>query len=316
VTRLSTSAEAIRKTKVQSVYCIQLQMGARMRPLGHDRGIKPPRENRTTMESACISSWEEFSKIAEQTDVGGFDSPCYAFRGQSDAAWGLQPSLLRCLGAHMPPKDALELEKAAVAQFKSRAHLYLPPNVFATTTDTVSWWTLMQHHGVPTRLLDWTASIYVAAYFAVHGSAKMDGAVWIVHTNALHDWMDSNHGESQIPKREDAIAELFLVADPPSIVTFVARDNGSDRMVAQRGLFSVCCRVLADHGSIFDGAFSEPADKLLYGKVVIPAALKPQFSRRLRAMNVAASALFPGIDGLGKSVAEFLQFHGYRCGPP
>jgi hypothetical protein len=133
-----------------------------------------------------------------------------------------------------------------------------------------------------------------------------------VHTNALHDWMDKNHDTSQIPGTAAEIANLFLVVDPPAIVTFIGRNNGSDRMIAQQGWFSVCRQVLADHGAIFDDAFSKPDDKLFYGKVVIPATLKPQFARRLRAMNVTAYALFPGIDGLGKSVAEFLQFRVYQ----
>lgn len=259
------------------------------------------------METETISRWTDFLQVADQTDVGAVGKNPYAFRGQSDSKWGLKPSLLRYLGDEITAEAALDIEKSALAEFKSNAHLHLPQSVFATTTDTISWWTVMQHHGAPTRLLDWTASLYVAAYFAVHGDRRTDGAIWIVHTASLHEKIDEGVVESKIPKTEAEIQPLFFEADPPPIVTFVGRNNKSDRMIAQQGFFSVCRSVLGDHGKIFEHAFSGPSDKLRYGKLVIPADLKPVFARRLRTMNISANALFPGIDGLAKSVAEFIQ---------
>lgn len=259
------------------------------------------------MEGKSLSSWAEFSRVAEHVDVSVLGSYAYAFRGQSDATWELKPSFLRCLPSEMPVQRALDLENAALAEFKTQAHLHLPQSVFATTTDSISWLTVMQHHGAPTRMLDWTASIYVAAYFAVHGTPSSDGAIWLVHTNGVHDYMNKTHGESEIPTNEAAMRKVFFVADATEIVTFVGRQNKSDRMIAQQGFFSVCRNILGDHGAIFRRVFSEPTEKLLFAKLIIPSALKPTFARRLRAMNLTANALFPGIDGLGKSIAELVQ---------
>ncbi len=259
------------------------------------------------MESKRLSSWSDFSRVAEHVDVSSVGSYAYGFRGQSDATWELKPSLLRYLPSETAAQQALDVENAAVNEFKTQAHLHLPQSLFATTTDSVSWLTVMQHHGAPTRMLDWTASIYVAAYFAVHGTPSSDGAIWLVHTNGEQEYMNKTHGESAIPTNEAAMRNAFFVADAPEIITFVGRLNKSDRMIAQQGFFSVCRNVLGDHGAIFRSVFSEPNEKLLFDKLIIPSAIKPTFARRLRAMNITANALFPGIDGLGKSVAELIQ---------
>lgn len=262
------------------------------------------------MQSNPLSSWSEFSRIAEHTDVSAVGSYAYAFRGQSDASWELRPSLLRHLPPEIGAQQALNLEKTALIEFKAQAHLHLPQSIFTTTTDSVSWLTVMQHHGAPTRLLDWTASIYVAAYFAVHGTPSADGAIWLVRTNAVQEYMNKTHGESAIPTTEAALRQAFFVTDAPEIIAFVGRGNKSDRMVAQQGFFSICRNILSDHGAIFCNAFSEPKKNLLFDKLIIPSALKPTFARRLRSMNITASALFPGIDGLGRSIAELVQLAG------
>lgn len=101
------------------------------------------------------------------------------FRGQSDCAWPLRPTLLR-----LPyPADAgadqlLSLEGALRESFRSRAHLYLKPALVPSGTNAFVWWQVMQHYGAPTRLIDWTQSPYVAAYFAVVDHWDRDGVVW------------------------------------------------------------------------------------------------------------------------------------------
>lgn len=261
------------------------------------------------MEEMCLSSWSDFLGVAEHIDVTPniIGSSPYSFRGQSDKSWGLRPSLLRYLDNNLTIQEALDIEKVALTKFKEQAHLYLSPSEFATTTDSLSWLSVMQQHGAPTRTLDWTASIYVAAYFAVQGTPNKDSAIWIIHMHSLHKHMEANHEYSEVPSSENKILEHFFVADAPEIITFVERRNKSARMIAQQSGYSICWNILGDQNTIFQRVFSEKNKKLLFAKLIIPASQKPIFARRLRAMNITASTLFPGIDGIGRSIAELVN---------
>jgi FRG domain len=93
----------------------------------------------------------------------------YWFRGQRDETWPLYSSFMRMLGvSSLTPDEVTGLEQYALGEFRSKAHFFVNPALLAKVRTTPCWWALMQHHGAPTRLLDWTTSPYVAAYFAVN----------------------------------------------------------------------------------------------------------------------------------------------------
>lgn len=254
-----------------------------------------------------INSWRKFVEVADQLDVGPPGKLAYAYRGQPNAGWGLEPTLLRHLKRlKMTEEESLHLEASALSEFRSQAHLLLPSNVFSTTKDTISWWALMQQHGAPTRLLDWTGSIYVAAYFAVIEQIDCDGVVWLVHSNSLHEKMNESFGQSDLPASERDIREQYLKKGAPPLIVFGERLHKSDRMIAQQGAYSICRTVLGDHGKIIEDALAGQSGRTLFEKLIIPARLKVSFVRKLRSMNITAKSLFPGLDGLGRSVSELV----------
>jgi hypothetical protein len=174
--------------------------------------------------------------------------------------------------------------------------------------DMVSWWTLMQHHGAPTRVLDWTKSPHVAAYFAVESQSEQDGAVWYFHVNKLEETLK----ERGQPTMDAAMKDLkgFFASDNelPCCYTF-ARKQKIERMVTQQADFTVSPDVLADHADIIEKALIENDTKVWFGKLIIPADLKPQFLLQLHRFNVNGIALFPGLDGLGRSMKELATLH-------
>jgi hypothetical protein len=133
---------------------------------------------------------------------------------------------------------------------------------------------LAQHHGLPTRLLDWTENPLVAAYFSCAGSPNADGAVYML----------------KVPK----IIEYDAENDDPFSIAAIARfypQHVTPRITAQRGLFTVhpdpCCQI------------TEAQDESVkLHRVTIPSAFKRRMRYDLSRFHVHEVSLFPDLDGL------------------
>ena len=78
-------------------------------------------------------------------------------------------------------------------------------------------------------------------------------------------------------------------------------------MIAQQGQHTFCTNIYADHGQIIGKSLGKGLKKL-----VIDSSKKREFLLRLRRMNITANSLFPGLDGLGRSIAELIHVQSYR----
>lgn len=252
-----------------------------------------------------ITNWEELASIFESLRIGRTGDPSWHFRGQADSRWNLRPSLLRLLGDNeISYKKAHGIEFGVFRKFMAQAHLHfaghLPP---VESGPTPAWWMLMQHHYCPTRLLDWTESPYVAAYFAVERLPEADGAVWIMPSSPLQTQVDGDFGNMYDAIRVDG---FFSDTPQPAVYPIVAVEHNT-RSVAQQGVFTLSTDILADHAPLIDTALAQTTWSNQYVKVVIPSGLKQEFLCRLKAMNITASALFPGPDGVGRAAAEYVK---------
>lgn len=261
-----------------------------------------------------LKSWEHFLKIAEALDVSTPGAPVYGFRGHGRASWRLSHTLSRALTLdsriQQPSSEAaLRFERLATNRFMSEAHSYIPSSISAATTANLDWWSIMQHHGAPTRLLDWTASPYVGAYFAASSHFDQDGAIYMIHMSTLDTAMRKRYGDAcNIPKEVTAHNQYYTDPAAPPIVASRVRKTKIDRMIIQQAFFTVCRSILVNYEDVLTEAFrdSDPS-KEFFRKFILPADLKPVFLKKLYAFNITARTLFPGLDGNGRSIDELIR---------
>jgi len=231
--------------------------------------------------------------------------PKWLFRGQTDSKWTLEPSFTRIARKRgLDRKLALQLEREAVNKFSISGSKLLPLEYTIDLTlarfksqdshglDFLGWFVVMQHYGAPTRTLDWTCSVWVALYFACCGHYESDGALWIADFAKV-----MKHAETVLPNLNDFVP-VMTQPTGPDVLVFMMTYNTNQRIESQQARFSVCTNPLADHLPILEEARA-------LEKIEIPKELKTRIMIELNQMNISAKTLFPGIDGLGRSITEY-----------
>lgn len=250
------------------------------------------------MEVIRLSQWSEFVALTD-AQTG------WAFRGEVSAQWPLVSSLTRRLQTFCEDRSLWPLrEERALRIFRRKAHIYLADR--AALDDDLRCLALMQHHGAPTRLLDFTKSPYVAAFFALE-DAVGDAAVYALNTPAL--WsaapsFDASLDRHRIDPREKGNFERWFLRNRWPVVWFGEPREMDRRLVAQSGLF------------VLPGVLDMPLDEILRGyraaepllvKYVLPRAMRAAAMQALYRMNVTNASLFPDLDGLARSTAYELE---------
>lgn len=259
------------------------------------------------VEPEIVKNWQHFVAIVDMYDMGPPHQPIFLFRGQADSNWPLVPSLIRMAKrSGLKPEHVSALEDQLLHEFMKQAHLHLPPETIPAKADLLSWWTLMQHHHAPTRLLDWTYSPFVALYFACVQLDQQEGAVWMVASRYISDKMVEKFPDCAGHATRARQQQYYHSSSGPDFLEFIERNTQTAQMVAQQTMHSVSTAPLADHGELVLRVLSgeESSKGNPFRKLIIPAARKIEFLRSLRFMNVTSNALFPGVDGLGRSLAE------------
>jgi FRG domain len=225
----------------------------------------------------------------------------FAFRGRNDEAEDLQTSLLR-LGGH-----AGSVEGHLLRNFRKYARRADVP------FDSVwNWLALAQHHGLPTRLLDWTYSPYVAAHFA---TAQVDlfgrdGVVWMIDyvraqehgpaglQEVLREQGMNVFTAELLEQAAGGLAELERLGED-DYVLFLEPPSLDERIVNQYALFALMSRAEASLDE-----WLEPRPDLAR-RLVIPAELKWEVRDKLDQANLTERVLFPGLDGLSRWLARY-----------
>ncbi len=263
------------------------------------------------------------------------DRRSWFYRGQSDAGWSLTTSLERAIGVeHGSSWDWDHTEKWMLRKFRGFAHNYLthPP----AENDLLEWLAIMQHHGAPTRLLDCTHSLPVAAFFAARDAAG-DFAVWAFNWNQffrkvvarLQLDVDSHFAALEYHEAIHGMANQFASKSAHGALVLPTMPlHSSERLEAQQGLFLFptdpartflenlgCLIEAADIEQIDNPAHLKPYDSKVHTeamvrqlwimKLVLPAKQRFHTLQSLQRMNIHEASLFPGLDGFARSLKQF-----------
>ena len=258
------------------------------------------------MDEIRVSSWNELTELlyAEswQAPLGRFRSH-FAFRGMTDAAADLTTSLVRLGGPFARQEGHL------LRNFRKYAHRDAVP------MDSVwNWLSLAQHHGLPTRLLDWSFSPYVAMHFATQDieAFGIDGVIVCIDYAAAHQRAPARLRKILRDEGADVFtAEMLdraattlpqldkLSARGKPFVVFLEPPSLDDRIVNQSALFSLMSSPTASLDAWVTG------HPKLVRRIVIPASLKWEVRDKLDQANITERVLFPGLDGLSRLLKRY-----------
>lgn len=256
------------------------------------------------MDDIRISSWNELNdwlfEGAWNAEIGRFRAP-FAYRGMNVASHSLRTSLSRVEGRPG------EIEPHILRTFRKYASRSAVPG------DSIwNWMALAQHHGLPTRLLDWTYSPFVALHFATEDAEvfDQDAVVWIVdyaRTNkllprVLQQVLADNGSQVFTVEMLEQVAPTIAEFDRLSgddFVLFLEPPSLDERIVNQSALFSLTGSPATQLAALLE---RHPE---MARRVILPAGLKWEVRDKLDQANVTERVLYPGLDGLSRYLKRY-----------
>lgn len=220
------------------------------------------------------------------------------YRGQANKDWALMPGYLRL---NRPPS-----ESTLIKRFKQSAAMLIQN----TPNQSFDWLFLMQHYGVPTRLLDWSESPLVALYFAVEDEAdnkSTDAALWSLRPSELNKNAGINNADEEffIPSFEDMELSNYSVETLSQnqrtqlrpLATIATRNNS--RIQAQHGVFTIHHHERTPIEGVGDSSHVI--------KYVIPSDSKPILLKQLSLLGFTKFLLFPELASIGHIIKGSLS---------
>jgi hypothetical protein len=226
------------------------------------------------------------------------------YHGSADTSRSLLTSLDR-LGGVRPPHTKVALEEHVLRNFArySRPHLEHATNEWELLVSA-------QHHGVPTRLLDWSYSPLIAAHFATVGDVQVDRAIWRL------DWKKV-HRRFGFPELALLIEDLHrLLGRDGAYTPWKLIDEGKNakpfacmiepptldaRISAQAATFTLC----SDTKRSFDDFLAEYELEDALTKFIIPESASTYIRDQLDLVGVDERRLFPDLDGVAAQMRRY-----------
>ena len=244
--------------------------------------MKDDKEKFQSYDTVAIKSISDYIEKIEKYNHKGIS----LFRGQKED-WSLLPKLARkkiTIGSRNKTPKLDQKENDLIEEFKKRSTPYLPDNFSSDIWELLA---IAQHHGLPTRLLDWSTNPLAALWFTAkngRGKSKRDyGSVWFYRAEK-EDIVTSEHDS---PFNIDRTMVYI-----PSHVT--------SRITAQNSVFTVH-KYISLHDWFYKFE-SNRREKVKLLKIKVYKHLYADFERQLDTYGFNEASMFPGLDGVAKHI--------------
>ena len=277
-----------------------------------------------------VDTWETARKV--QLCMSKAEN--WAFRGQEDGLWDLETNFERKANRFETftrkfDKDYFQKETFIIENFRRRAHFYL--EFLPKKNNSIEWLSLIQHYGGPTRLLDFSYSFYIAAFFAMEFSPT-DCAIWAVNLNSISDACEKvakSINEVKFYDEDEYFDNLkfsnYIINNKISekLISYATPFRVHERLSIQQGLFLFPCSLtdsfvenlidtfslveVIDSPKDYEITITDEIDLSIFNqwpliKIVIPHDCQNSALDELKSMNISAATLFPGLDGFARSL--------------
>jgi FRG domain len=243
----------------------------------------------------------------------------WIFRGQRLSEWTIESSLertfLRRFG--VARNEIPKIESGLLRAFKRRAHHYVKD--LPVEKALIEWLALMQHYGAPTRLVDWTYSFYIAAYFAIEKAFVdetcsiwcFDYEFWGKRAKSLMSDDTQDLMKKDPNNKNSETVEAILKSVPLVFPLNPFRMN--ERLGIQQGIFLVPTDIKLNFMENLRLMSQADSDRDFIRKVDVLCTKELIFNafQDLKRMNINTASLFPGLDGFSRNLHSTGVDHGF-----
>jgi hypothetical protein len=275
-----------------------------------------------------LPKWEAVRWVAMQLDG-------WVFRGQRSSNWTLSTTFERGAKRYGLSAEFYGLkENQIIEAFQRRAHQFSDEGVRAD--ELLEWVALIQHHGGPSRLLDFSHSFYVAAFFALADAERdEEAALWAVPADSLYELRRRKFAHLYDSGRDRGGSESLFGEIVAGVVKGVAADEllaipfepqrMNRRLAVQQGIFIAPIRLNRSFEQNLFGSFGDKPptstqrrrrrevyagsnmtfERQAIIKLVLPPEIRDEALIDLRRMNISYASLFPDLEGFGRSLYSY-----------